>query len=170
MARAGLLGFLMDVASGDDRVESHWPRPPGALPEAMFLSRCTRCSDCIDACPHDAIGKIPEDGGRWAGTPAMNPAAKPCHLCEDTPCVAACEPRALVPVAAEDILLGTAMIDRGKCFAYLGPECGACELACPRDAVVTVGGKPTIDPAACNGCGLCREACPVWGKAIRVLF
>ena len=30
----------------------HWIRPPYALDELDFLIKCTRCSDCIDACPH----------------------------------------------------------------------------------------------------------------------
>ena len=29
-------------------------RPPGAVEESVFLSRCTRCNECIKVCPHFA--------------------------------------------------------------------------------------------------------------------
>ena len=30
-------------------------RPPGALPEKDFLAACTRCGQCVQACPYDIV-------------------------------------------------------------------------------------------------------------------
>jgi ferredoxin-type protein NapG len=141
---------------------SAWPLPPGAVDD--FAARCDGCADCVTACPHRAIGVLAD------GTVAMNPNALPCHLCEDMPCIAACETGALVPTPLEGIFLGLAVVDASKCFAFQGPECGACSVSCPNRAIPLVGGRPVVDMTSCVGCGLCREACPVWDKAISVVW
>src|SRR5712692_5474906 len=33
------------------KVRTDWLRPPGAVDEELFLDRCTRCGDCLPACP-----------------------------------------------------------------------------------------------------------------------
>ena len=35
-------------------------RPPGALGEADFLAACTRCGQCVAACPFDTLTLIPK--------------------------------------------------------------------------------------------------------------
>lgn len=37
--------------------------------------------------------------------------------------------------------------------------CGACEPACPFDAIA-LGASAVVDPAACHGCGVCVGVCP----------
>ncbi|GEM_PF-3150792 len=56
------------------------------------------------------------------------------------------------------------------CFAFRGPECGACARLCPPgvDALKMVRWKPQIDPTACTGCGECLKACPTIPKAIEL--
>ena len=44
-------------------------RPPGALPELGFLAACTRCGDCIPACPVQAIVRAPTESGPGGGHP-----------------------------------------------------------------------------------------------------
>ena len=139
-------------------------RPPGAVDEATFLQRCTKCEDCMALCPHGAIGML--DRGPAKGTPAMNVNQAPCHLCEDLPCVAACETGALLPMGLDTVFFGLARIVESKCFVFMGPECGACVPVCPVKAMKTVAGKPVVDEEVCNGCGLCKAACPVFGSAI----
>lgn len=143
-------------------VPPDYPRPPGALDEADFLARCTQCMDCAVACPHAAIGLLGD------GTPALDPNKNPCHLCEDLPCIAACERGALVPVPMEGIFYGLAAVNPRTCIPFLGPECGACRVACPIRAIRMDGVRPVVDLDVCNGCGLCREACIVYDKAIRI--
>lgn len=156
---ADLIGVLDATGPG-------WPRPPGALGEHEFLRACTRCGDCVTACPHGAIGPLPS--GRSAGTPAMDLNAAPCHLCADTPCIQACGEGALIDIGVEHLFFGIATIDESSCLPFRGPECGACRRSCPRGALTMSLGRPSIDAEGCNGCGLCRDDCPVWGKAIAV--
>ncbi len=153
---------------------SHWIRPPFALDELEFLLACTRCDKCIEACPHDVIFKLPSRlGAQVIGTPAMDLLNKACHLCNDWPCVEACEPEALIyPEQESDEVesspcIAHVEINTQTCLPYLGPECGACESSCPVPGALKWDmTKPYIDPELCTGCGLCREACIVEPKAV----
>lgn len=167
------------VRQADARVTrraTHWIRPPYALDELEFLLACTRCGDCVAACPHQVIFSLPVRlGAQVAGTPALDLINKGCQLCDDWPCVTACEAAALaMPEAAEEgsprlPMLARASIDSTACLPYSGPECGACADSCPvPGALIWQQQKPHIDPGHCVGCARCREACIVEPRAIRV--
>ncbi len=154
-----------------------WIRPPFAIDELEFLLDCTRCDKCIEACPHDVIFALSErPEPRAAGTPAMDLLRRGCHLCDDWPCVTACEPRVLkLPqMEAEQSIpapkLATAKIDRKSCLPYSGPECGACAESCPIPGALEWEDRvrPVINDDLCTGCALCREACIVDPKAISI--
>ncbi len=163
-----------------------WLRPPFAREELDFLLACTRCDECIEACPHEVLFKLPARWGlKAAGTPAMDLLNRGCHLCEDWPCVAACEPNALMMAVAQKApeeapeegatpsapmpKLARVTIDTNTCLPYLGPECGACSDSCPVPGALQWNGtKPVIDQNACTGCALCREACIADPKAVTV--
>lgn len=155
---------------------AHWIRPPYAQDELEFLLACTRCGECIEACPHQLIFPLPGRlGAQVLGTPALDLLHKGCHLCEAWPCVSACEPGALSrPEAQGDEPLSLPRIaivsvNTKTCLPYSGPECGACASSCPvSGALVWKGEKPHIDPDLCTGCALCREACIVEPKAIEI--
>ncbi len=156
---------------------AHWFRPPYAINELDFLLACTRCEKCIEACPHGTIFPLPlRLGAEVVNTPALDLLNHACHLCEDWPCVAVCEPQALQHPTLEDDeslplpRLSHASIDTDTCLPYSGPECGACRMACPvRGALQWQMEKPSIDTARCTGCALCREACITSPKAINVI-
>lgn len=61
-------------------------------PMARFLDGCTRCDKCLQGCPHDAIVHAPDRLREAAGTPIIDPDQQPCMMCDDFPCIAACEP------------------------------------------------------------------------------
>lgn len=155
---------------------AHWVRPPFALLELEFLLTCTRCGDCIDACPHRVVFPLlAHRGTKFAGTPALDLSNKGCHLCEDWPCVKSCGVGALkFPDIEEEEqpappTLAKASVDTDECLPYKGPECGACAGSCPVPGALTWDlQKPRINPEVCVGCGLCREACIVEPKAIQI--
>lgn len=168
---------VVNYADGQaGRQAARWVRPPFALDELEFLMACTRCSDCFDACPQKVIFPLSARlGVKVIGTPALDLLNKSCLLCEDWPCVSACEPQALrLPVSDDGDppplpRMAMAWIDTARCLPYSGPECGACASSCPvPGALEWALEKPHINQALCTGCALCREACIVEPKAINV--
>lgn len=155
----------------------NWLRPPFAQEELRFLLACTRCDKCIEACTYDVLFKLPARlGAQVADTPAMDLLNRGCHMCSDWPCVSACEPGALaIPdrqneMPPQPAKFARIRIDRDACLPYSGPECGACAHACPIEGALQWEGgvRPFIDSERCTGCALCREACIVDPKAIKV--
>lgn len=143
-------------------------RPPGAVDEFQFLAGCTRCGDCINACPYDAIVKAPDRLGSIAGTPVIEADASACMMCADFPCIAACEPDVLVDSIPP--VMGTARVTEHLCLAHHHTTCTVCSERCPVDGAVTVTeGKPTVDEDVCTGCGVCRYVCPAPENAILLM-
>jgi ferredoxin-type protein NapG len=132
-----------------------WLRPPGAADEALFLERCTKCRDCIKACPPGAIVAHAHDG-----TPVLFADQSPCLLCDDFPCIAACATNALLPVdGIGDVRMGVAAISQRLCTA--GQGCHACVSKCPTQALAMDFGslRLVISPETCVGCGICESVC-----------
>ena len=135
-------------------MRTDWLRPPGAVGEAIFLERCTKCSDCIKACPHESI-VIHQDG-----TPVIYPDQMPCYLCDDTPCIAACATEALLPVGSvNEARMGVAVVNHRLCTA--GQGCHACVSKCPTDALTMDFDAQRLVVAVerCVGCGMCEHVC-----------
>ncbi|MHC4430181.1 MAG: 4Fe-4S dicluster domain-containing protein [Planctomycetota bacterium] len=143
-------------------------RPPGAVDEETFLRECTRCNDCLEACPHDAIVLAPARYRQAAGTPMIDPARSPCRLCPDTPCIEVCEPGVLTDRLP--IKMGTALIVEQTCLAHQQTTCTVCSEHCPvEDAIEVVSGKPRVVEARCTGCGICHWVCPAPSNAVIVM-
>lgn len=153
----------------DEKVEYSF-RPPGALPEEDFLSRCIHCYLCQDVCPPGCIQMKP-DGEADRHTPYIIPRLKACTLC--LKCGDVCPTGALQPlVQKSEVRMGVAAVDEEICVSHLRTgACGACFTACPmRGQAITQGlyNAPFVHPEHCTGCGLCEEVCIVPYRAIRV--
>lgn len=159
-----------DEPTPSDRYCKPFPvlRPPGAVEETAFLEGCTRCDECIKACPHGAIVHAPERFRGAAGTPMIDPMRSPCRMCEDFPCISACEPGVLrrdVPVK-----MGVARVDTTTCLAHQNSFCTVCSEHCPVEGAIEVrDGKPRIVEEACTGCGVCQHVCPAPANAILLM-
>lgn len=166
-------------------------RPPGALEEDKFLTKCVRCGLCVEACPFDTLKLATfKDGGIGIGTPFFEPRKIPCYMCVDIPCVDSCPTEALDKnlVSKEGKLdinssrMGVAVVDDKNCVAYFGIQCDACYRACPLiDKAIYIGYKrndrtgkhalllPIVDSDFCTGCGKCENACITKKAAISVI-
>ncbi len=122
-------------------------RPPGAVDETYFLSRCIRCGECMKVCPNNSLHPTLDEAGiegLWSPTlvPRIGYCEPSCVLCSE-----ACPTGAIWPItpkekgwvvgvgaqsADQPIRLGTAFYDRGRCLPWaLATECIVCEEWCP---------------------------------------
>jgi ferredoxin-type protein NapG/ferredoxin-type protein NapH len=153
------------IDNTEDRVVTErFLRPPGALPEMAFLAACTRCSECVTACPPKVIRTVPTKGGLAAGTPYLDIRRGPCIACEDMPCASVCPTEALtVPDRGWlGYRLGTIEFVPERCVTYRGTACQVCADACPvgeRALVMDDAGHPVLRKEGCVGCGVCIKAC-----------
>jgi ferredoxin-type protein NapG len=61
--------------------EKRFLRPPGAVPEAEFLSLCTRCGKCIEVCPRIITPVDITESLISAGTPRLIMNCARCMRC-----------------------------------------------------------------------------------------
>ncbi len=153
-----------------DEKEEFAFRPPGALGEDEFLSRCIHCYLCQDVCPVGCI-QMRDDTAVDRHTPYIIPRLKACTLC--LKCGEVCPTGALQsPEEKSEVRMGVAKVDEELCVSHLRTgACGACYTICPlRGDAITQGlfNAPKVHPEACTGCGLCEEICIVAYRAIRV--
>lgn len=175
-----LLGLLQRIQGGADATVSTKAipvlRPPGAIEESAFLKECTRCAACIEACPHGSILMAGPQLRTAAGSPILDPLNHPCQMCEDTPCITACNTMDRDPAPSAVLLpgrgfaMGKASIKTSDCLAYQGGFCTTCSERCPVEAAIVVTlGKPRIVADKCTGCGICHHVCPAPWNAIIVM-
>lgn len=139
-------------------------RPPWALPESEFVDRCTRCNDCLKACPQGIL--VPGDGAY----PTVEFSRGECTFCAD--CVTACQPRALLRNSEDATPWPYKAQVNEACLPKKGVECRVCGDFCDVRAIrfqPRIGGNPLPDINAdtCTGCGACVAPCPATAISIR---
>jgi len=134
-------------------------RPPWAVAEEVFLEACSACDKCVSACEQNLIER--GDGGY----PHVNFKAGACTFCQD--CVSACPDGALVinDIDADTAPWHITATISADCLSAQGITCRICGDLCDIQAIrfkLAVGGvaNPTVDAAACSGCGACVQSCP----------
>ncbi len=162
-------------------------RPPGAVSEEEFISRCIRCGKCVDVCPTHGI-KLSGLLMNGLGTPAMDGyCAVYLELVDPDPeknfefkrsgsngtpclrCIEVCPTGALMPISVEEIKIGTAVINRDTCLGWTHNLCFRCVAVCPFNAVTIVkGGGPSVIHDVCTGCSQCAYVCPTLPKSVVV--
>lgn len=188
-------GLVWSALVNDAKASPLVLRPPGAVPEADFLSLCIRCGLCVEACPYDTLSLAKVGDQAALGTPFFKPRETPCYLCKDIPCVPACPSGALEPSLVSKFLpngqkelevrkakMGVAVVDSDQCIAFWGVQCDACYRACPliNEAIVIDQARndrtgkhalmvPRVVGDVCTGCGLCEKACVTEKASIFVL-
>jgi len=164
-------------------------RPPGALPEAEFLARCTRCGECMRVCIANGLQPaLFEAGlvGLWSPVlvSRIGYCEYNCTLCGQVCPTGAIEQLELA--RKQNIKIGLAEIDRSRCLPWKGDsECIVCEEHCPtpekairlrKEKVFSVAtGQvealklPYVDEKLCIGCGICETKCPLSDRSAIVV-
>lgn len=144
------------------RIEGTSParRPPWAVREQFFLTRCTRCDECIKGCPEKIIRK----GG--GGFPVVDFNHGECTFCGE--CVRHCTHGALSLTAlqADEMPWKLHPTIAKNCLPLNRVVCRSCAEQCEPQAIrfpPAPGGvaHPEIHAMRCTGCGACVRPCPV---------
>lgn len=187
MSRRGFFkrGLGKVASVGSDYVEhkavekaKSWIRPPFAIAEFDFLLNCSRCGDCIDACPHKVIFPLPlSRGASVAGTPAMDIPNNACLLCTDWACVTACDDKALsftsilnadskIVDNTEEVIVDEKNTNVKSCEEEGAELNGTESVEMPQAKDCPPMASARIDESKCmpySGpeCGACRGSCPI---------
>jgi polyferredoxin len=145
-------------------------RPPGALDETDFLSRCSRCGRCIKVCPSKCIQAMPlSSGPALFLTPYIVAREARCELTQH--CQKVCPTGAIAQVPIANALMGLAEIDHSRCLGWAeGKLCLLCQEQCPQHAIDSdEKDRPAVRTELCVGCGACENGCPVDSPAAIVV-
>ncbi len=120
-----------------------------------FVDDCTRCGECLAACPERII--VPFTGG----FPSIDFAIGECTFCGT--CADACPEALFDRTRAQPWKIKALISD--DCLAKRHVMCRSCEDACAQKAIEfnPAPGRlasPEINIANCIGCGACVSVCP----------
>ena len=142
-------------------------RPPWAVEESRFLKQCSRCLECVTACPTGLL--IKGEGGFPEANFTPGHAVAGCTFCGD--CVLVCQPKVLCREVERSVPWRLQAIFGAQCLTQQGVVCRTCGESCEVGAIrfsPRLGGvaQPQLSAEACTGCGACLADCPT--HAIRI--
>jgi ferredoxin-type protein NapF len=147
------------------RGRAYTVRPPWSIDEQLFVECCSRCDECIKACPTKIIER-----GR-GGFPVLDFKKGECEFCGD--CLSICKTGAITRDTESTPAWDHKINISEKCITYHGVVCRSCGEFC-EERVITfrpaIGGisKPELILDQCNGCGACVAVCPVSAVTVSV--
>ena len=109
------------ISPSKTRASEKLIRPPGALPEDLFLQKCVRCGECMKVCPTNALQPaLTEAGPEGIWTPMLVPKIGYCeYYC--SLCTQVCPTGAIQEMTIEaknQIKIGTAWVDKNRCIPW----------------------------------------------------
>lgn len=178
---------LSPVKAIEVRAKSRDPlliRPPGALGEKDFLSRCVRCAECIQVCLGNALQPaFLQAGLDGMFSPMLVARTGYCEF-NCTLCGQVCPTGAIKKITLQEkhnFKIGHAWFDKNLCLPYAKAlPCMVCEEHCPTPekairfqptAMITSDGQrvtvkqPYVVDSLCIGCGICENKCPLPGES-----
>lgn len=137
-------------------------RPPWSSAQSI-AEHCTRCGDCIAACP-ERILLADRDGA-----PIVDFSGNGCTFCGA--CADSCRAPVFDRALSPPWRLAVTISER--CLPRHGILCDSCRDACGDGAIrfARAAGRtpvPEIDLDRCTGCGLCVSVCPQSAISIAV--
>lgn len=142
---------------GDFSGKRHVIRPPWSGAEHWFMSHCTRCDACLQACPE----KILTTDNK--GLPSVDFSRGECTFCGE--CAQACQAGVFQDHTTTEPWTLKASIGN-ECLPLQGVVCSRCGEECEAGAInlrLVAGGIsiPVFQTESCTGCGACSRVCPV---------
>ena len=133
-----------------------WARPVRRPPwtGGSYTDQCTRCGDCLAACPEQVLFR------GEGGFPGIRFDQAGCTFCGQ--CAEVCE--APVFDQSRTAFPWHARIEQ-QCLALNDIHCQSCQDACEVRAIrfrprLGRAPAPELDADACTGCGACLAVCP----------
>jgi polyferredoxin len=188
LAAGAALPFFLNARTMAKRPDPYLVRPPGALQEDEFLSRCVRCGECMKVCIGNGLQPTFLSAGlEGMFSPRLQSRTGYCEY-NCTLCGQVCPTGALTELTLPQkhiTKIGNVFFDKNRCLPYAkGIPCIVCEEHCPtpdkaiqfREAHVlnskaekVLVKQPYVIDERCIGCGICETKCPLPGQsAVRV--
>jgi ferredoxin len=108
-------------------------RPPGSVPEELFLDLCIRCGQCFKVCPGPVLQAAGlEYGWESLWTPVVRPDHAGCHQ-DCNFCTLVCPTGAIQPLdiaVKRQVHMGLARVDTEACLPFRQTDRRECDVCC----------------------------------------